>query len=340
MAIGVLAGYVCTLLRTPIPWMLGPLFALAFVRIGGIEIEAPPAARYLGQWVIGTALGLYFTPQVVREVGGLWYLLAAAAAFAIAVGYLCALVLAWLGGLDRTTALFASVPGGATEMAVLGERFGARGDRVAAAQSLRILIVVGILPAAITALGVHGTDPYVQGAKTFDATGLAMLITATGLGGLLLQWLRLPNAFILGALVVAISLTTMRIDLSVMPPWLSNAGQCLLGCALGSRFQPDFLRGAHRFVGAVVLTVVLSMVLSAVFGVALAWTMALSPVTMVLGTAPGGIAEMCVTAKVLQLGVPLVTAFHVTRLVVLLLGTAPLFVRVRAWRERGRGARR
>ncbi len=39
-------------------------------------------------------------------------------------------------------AIFASVPGGAAEMSVLGERFGARVDRVAAAQSLRILIVV------------------------------------------------------------------------------------------------------------------------------------------------------------------------------------------------------
>jgi uncharacterized membrane protein AbrB (regulator of aidB expression) len=43
---------------------------------------------------------------------------------------------------------------------------------------------------------------------------------------------------------------------------------------------------------------------------------------------------MCITAKVLQLAVPRVTAFHVTRLVVLLLLTAPLF----AWlRERKHG---
>ena len=34
---------------------------------------------------------------------------------------------------------------------------------------------------------------------------------------------------------------------------------------------------------------------------------------------------MCVTAKVMQLGVPAVTAFHVTRYLVVLLATAPLF---------------
>jgi uncharacterized membrane protein AbrB (regulator of aidB expression) len=45
----------------------------------------------------------------------------------------------------------------------------------------------------------------------------------------------------------------------------------------------------------------------------------------VLATAPGGIAEMCITAKVLHLGVPLVTSYHLTRLLfVLLLSSAAL----------------
>src|SRR5256884_3070833 len=59
--------------------------------------------------------------------------------------------------------------------------------------------------------------------------------------------------------------------------------------------------------------------------------------TMVLATAPGGMAEMCVTAKVLQLGVPLVTAAHVARVVILVTTTAPMFrlaKRVRrSWRR-------
>jgi membrane AbrB-like protein len=286
----------------------------------------------VGQWIIGTSLGLYFTPQVVREVAGLWYLLAAGAVFAILVGYMSGLALSRLGGIDRTTAIFASVPGGAAEMSVLGERFGARVDRVAAAQSLRILIVVAVIPAFYAMLGVHGTDAYVPGTTVVDARGLAMLLAATGIGGLVFQRLDAPNAFVLGSLVVAIPLTAAQVELSAMPTALSNAGQCLLGCALGSRFQPDFLRGAHRFVGAVAASVLVSIALSAAFGVALARASALNPATMVLGTAPGGIAEMCITAKVLQLGVPLVTAFHVTRLVVLLLATAPVFARLQRWR--------
>jgi membrane AbrB-like protein len=335
LAVGGLAGYVCTLLHTPIPWMLGPLFTIAFLRIGGVNIGAPVAARYAGQWIIGTSLGLYFTPEVVRLVLSVWFLLAVGAVFAIALGYISGVALARLAGLDKTTGIFASVPGGAAEMATLGDRFGGRMDRIAAAQSLRILIVVAIVPATVTAMGAHGSDVFVQGARDFDPAGFALLLAGTLAGSFVFQRLNLPNAFVLGSLAVAIPLTAARIDLSAVPSVVSNLGQCLLGCALGSRFQSDFLRGAHRFVGAVAFTVVLSILLSAVFGAGLAWMVDLNPATLVLGTAPGGITEMCVTAKVLRLGVPLVTAFHVTRLVVLLLATPLVFTRARQW-YRGR----
>ena len=140
----------------------------------------------------------------------------------------------------------------------------------------------------------------------------------------------------LGSLAVAIPLTALSIDLSALPTVASNAGQCLLGCALGSRFEPDFLAGAHRFVAAVTASVLAAIALSTGAAVLLAMLTGLHPATVVLGMAPGGIAEMCITAKVLQLGVPLVTAFHVTRVVVLLLLTAPLFERARALRRRPR----
>lgn len=338
LLVATLAGYVCTLLHTPIPWMLGPLFAIALLRVAGAPVETPPAARYLGQWIIGTALGLYFTPQVVGLVVSVWWLLAIGAVFAIALGYIAGLALARLGSVDKTTGIFASVPGGASEMSVLGDRFGGRIDRIAAAQSLRILIVVGLVPAAVTAMGVHGADVFVPGAKSFEAGGFALLMAATLAGSAVFHRLRLPNAFVLGSLAVAIPLTALHIDLSSVPQLLSNAAQLLLGCALGSRFQRDFLRGAHRFLGAVAVTVVLSIVLSAVFGAGLGWLAGQNPATLVLGTAPGGITEMCITAKGLQLGVPLVTAFHVTRVVVLLLATPLIFERARGWyRARRKG---
>jgi uncharacterized protein len=322
---GALGGYAASLAHLPIPWMLGPLFAVAAMRIAGANVAVPPGTRQGGQWIIGTALGLYFTPHVVAEVARLWPWLLVVAVGSIVIGYVAGLVLARIARIDLTTAIFASVPGGAAEMATLGERFHARTDRIAAAQSLRVVIVVTLIPSVFAALDLHGADYYAPGIATVDYARLAVLLAATLAAGALAARIGVPNAFVLGALAIAIPLTALEVNLSAVPTPLANAGQWLIGCALGGRFDPGFLRGAHRFVGGVGTSVMVSIALSTAMGLALAQATDLYPATVVLGTAPGGVAEMCITAKVLLLGVPIVTAFHVTRLVVLLLATGPLF---------------
>ena len=42
---------------------------------------------------------------------------------------------------------------------------------------------------------------------------------------------------------------------------------------------------------------------------------------MIISTAPGGLAEMAITAQALQVGVPMVIAFHLFRIVVVNMGT-------------------
>ena len=319
------SGAVFSVLHAPLPWLIGPLLAMACGKFFGARLASPKGGRAAGQLVIGCALGLYFTPVVAGEVVAHWPVLIAAAVFAVVLAYASGWFLTRTTGLDATTALFASVPGGAAEMTILGERFGARPDRVVLAQSLRVMIVVVIVPFVFTSLGVHGIDPNRPAQPDVDAAGLLALLAMAAAAGTLLAKLRVPNAWMLGPLAVAIGLTVGGVGLSAMPVWLSNAAQVLLGCALGSGFERASLRAAPRFIAMVCVSVVLAILGSALFawGVALAAAVPIS--TMVLATAPGGMAEMCVTAKVLQLGVPLVTAAHVARVIILVTTTAPTF---------------
>ena len=78
------------------------------------------------------------------------------------------------------------------------------------------------------------------------------------------------------------------------------------------------------------------MAVAAAFAAALAWVSGLPVASVVLATAPGGMAEMCITAKVLQLGVPLVTAAHVMRVAVLITSTGPTYRSARALMKRFR----
>lgn len=316
-----LAGAACTSIRMPLPWMIGPMLAMAVCNAAGAGLRAPGRGREAGQVVIGTALGLYFTPVVAREVASLWHILVVAALLAIAIGALCGSLLSRLSGTDRSTAFFASIPGGATEMAVLAERFGARVDHVAFAQSLRILMVVIAIPFSLTLSGVHGTDAHLVVAAKEDPAGLVQLLALTLAGGATLSVLRVPNPFMFGPLLVSSMLAMLEVRLSSMPGWLSNSGQLLLGCALGVRFGRRSLGSLPLLAASVAASVVAAMAFSTVVAFAISRATGVSFPTLVLAVAPGGIAEMCITAKVLQLGVPLVTAAHVVRVVVLVSAT-------------------
>jgi membrane AbrB-like protein len=320
-----LTGALFQWLHTPLPWMMGPLAAMAALKFAGVHLSAPQGGREFGQLVIACALGLYFTPAVAGEVLSHWPLLILAAGFAVGLSYLSAFFLFRFADIDRTTAFFASVPGGAAEMTNLGERFGAQTDRIAIAQALRIVFVVVIVPVAMTMANVHGSDIYQPSSVGFNPAGLSLLLFCAAVAAFVFRFFGVPNAWMLGALAVSVGLTVSEHAFSAVPAPLTNLAQLLIGCSLGTRFEQKFLRSAPRFLVAVSASIFVSLLISALFGVAIARLDGLAVPTLILATAPGGIAEMCITAKVLQLGVPLVTAAHVTRVIILVTSTAPLF---------------
>jgi membrane AbrB-like protein len=305
--------------------------------MGGADLAPVPHARDAGQWIIGTVLGLYFTPDVVREVLRLAPSIAGATFFMMALGVAGAWLLRRLTGETGTTSFFAMAIGGASEMAAQAERHHARVDRVAAAHSLRIMLVALVVPFALQWAGVQGVAPYEPAAREFNATGFAVLVALTGAGAIVLLRLNAPNVFMIGPLLVAAALTAGGINLSALPTAVANAGQWLIGIALGVRFTPEFFRAAPRYLAAVALVTLLYLGLSALFGAWLAAPAGLATATAVLATTPGGIGEMAITAKVLKLGAPIVTAFHSIRMVLVVLTIGPLYRALRTIAARRAG---
>jgi membrane AbrB-like protein len=302
--------------------------------MSGANLRSPVQVREAGQWAIGTALGLYFTPAVVKVLASYIGFIAAGIVFAMLLGAACGWLLHKLSGVDKTTAFFAMAIGGASEMATQGERHGAAVDRVAAAHSLRIMMVVVIIPFAFKFANVHGLDPYVPGTREVHYDGLLLMILLTSVCGIALKRMAWPNAWVIGPLLVTIALTAFQVNLSALPDWLVRLGQLFIGISLGTRFTPEFLHTAPRYLINVALCTIVAMLVAAGFGLALAAASGMHQATAILATSPGGIAEMSLTAKNLQLGVPIVTAFHVMRLAVLVMTIGPLFKLVKKLRIR------
>ncbi len=319
------AGLAAQALHVPLPWMIGPLLATAGCGLAGLPLAASATLRNGGLWMIGVALGLYFTPAVAGVLLQMAPAIAVGVLWALLMGHVFYRWLLRIDGSDRATAYFAAAIGGASEMALLAERHHGRVDRVAAAHSLRVLMVVVLIPVGYQLAGIHGADVALPAVLEVRPGGLALLLAASGAGMVLLWRLGAPNPWVLGALLVTLVLTASGVQLSALPRAASNAGQLFIGVALGTRFTPDFARSAPRWLASVALGTLAMIVASAGFAWLLARAAGLHPATVLLGTSPGGIAEMCITAKVLQLGVPVVTAFHVARYLAVLTLTAPLY---------------
>ena len=260
-----LAARAAVALGLPVPWMIGPLLATALATLAGAPTHSEAALRNAGQWAIGAALGLYFTPEVTRLVLSLWW------AVALGIGW----------------ALLLSVP-----------------RAMQWAKQHWQLQALDVAPPA---------------ARVAEWPGVLWLALATGAGAALMRLTGRANPWFIGPLLAAMGLTMADVSLSSVPTALTNAAQLVIGVSLGVRFTRRFLQAAPRWLAAAALGTLAMIGASALFGAALAWASGLHPVTLMLATAPGGIAEMAITANVLQLGVGVVTAFQVCRLVAVLL---------------------
>src|SRR5258705_11514231 len=150
LVVGVPAGFLFDYLHTPIPWMIGPMVGVAALNLMGVKMHSPPYARQMGQVILGSAVSLYFTPPVVAALAGNLPAIIAATISVFLVGILGALTLSKASGVDAKSTFFASIPGGAMAMAVLADRYGAQIAPVAVAHSLRVSVVVILIPFLLT----------------------------------------------------------------------------------------------------------------------------------------------------------------------------------------------
>jgi membrane AbrB-like protein len=325
LAIGIPAGFLFDWLDTPVPWMIGPMVAIAAVNLMGVAVIPPPYARQLGQVVIGSSVSLYFTPPVVAALSTHLGAIALSTASAFLIGGLGALILSRVSGVDGKSSFFASIPGGAMAMAVLADRHGAQIPPVAIAHSVRVSIVVLIVPFALTYGGIPMEfSPYKPQAP-LDFPVLAVWL-AVGFGlGALAERLGLQNGHLMAPIFLGAGLTMGGIELSAVPGWMTDFAQLMFGLVLGGRYERAFFIRYKLFLPFAILNSVFVLLASVIVAIALAWVFGLPVATMILSTAPGGMPEMTIVAQALQVGVPVVVAFHVFRVVVVNLGTQYLY---------------
>ncbi|HEY7687205.1 MAG TPA: AbrB family transcriptional regulator, partial [Dongiaceae bacterium] len=197
-------------------------------------------------------------------------------------------------------------------MGNIGASVGARMEPIALLQAMRVAIVVLLIPPLLVAHGFHQSAPPVPNLQPlYVALALAVSVG----GALLFHLARFNNPWVIGALVSTGILTAFDVTLGKMPALVFTVGQILIGYNIGTRFRRDALKKLPRVAAAGVAIILAMIAVMMLYAFGLTQVVDLESAVAILSSSPGGMAEMAATAQILHLSVVLITAFHVTRAV-------------------------
>jgi len=308
--------------HVPLPWVLGPMVFVAAVSMANRVHKQPVLARKSAQIYIGASIGLYFTPAVLQLIGGLAPWMVFGAFVGIFMSVLSARVLQKLANVDGPTAIYSVALGASAEMSVQAQRAGADGAVVASAHAVRIMIVTSTASYIAWASGATPIMP-TPGIGVLSLPISIGLLAAATLTGWCFQKLRTPNPWVLGALLVAAIGANQEIT-GRLPDLGLIAAQIVIGWGLGQHINRAFFTRAPRTLASVAAV---TLGILAVCMVA-AWFISkgaeVAVMTAFLSMAPGGMTEMGVLSKAFGLGAPIVTAFHLTRILTTIFLTKPI----------------
>jgi uncharacterized protein len=328
LLIACVGGALATLVGVPAGWLSGAMILVAAAAIAGRPMHVPNPLARAAFVIMGMSIGTVVTPQTLQGIT-IWPLSIALLAVAmLGINAAAASYLYFVHRWDPLSSLFASSPGGLSQVMALAAEAGADLRGIAIVQSIRVVILALGLPAGLAMLGLNGSPRL-----SVDSLSLApmlgeyaiMIVTST-LGALVLQWLRFPGGLVFGAMLPSAVLHGSGLLHVGLPWWGVYALMVALGAIVGARFADTSFEVIARFFGAALGSFAVAVGVAAFFAALAAWLLSLRPADVAVAFAPGAVDAMMLLALALALDPVYVGAHHVAR-IMLVSGCLALFVR-------------
>lgn len=319
-------GGLAALAGVPAAWLSGAALASALAAIAGLPVQVPGRIRTLCYVALGATLGSGVTPGVFSEMGNWGISLTAVGVTVVAVVWASLAFLSRVAGWDRASALFASVPGALSYVLAMASEDG-RADvrRVAVSQTLRLLVLVVVLPPLIA----HGVAS-VPDAPLRPESGvrdLVILALVSALASFLAMRARLPAGHLTGPFFASLALHATGAVSGGLPAEVTIPAYACLGAIIGARFTgirlAEFRAIAGASLGAFGVALVVSLGIAALVSVVTGQPLALTLVAF----APGALDAMVVLAFALHMDPAYVALHQMLRMLLISFGL-PLVVRL------------
>lgn len=334
LLVALVGGSLFSYFHTPLPWMLGSLATvLLWSWLGKRKVRWPVHFANMGQIIIGYTIGRTFTQetcqQILNQLPTMLLVTVVTVLFSLMMGY----VAHKKTGITIETGLIGSIPGGLSQVAVLCREVpGTDITVVTLMQTARLLSVVFVVPF----LAVHGLAGYggvvpiiqtatVEAVAAYLSLSQILMIACFVILSAIIAWkLCMPTPFLLGAVVGAAGISLYGLSVSPMPQIYLDGAQLCIGAYTGARIQLGDLQNWRRVLPYTMLGVMGLLLCSFVIGASLMRIYHITLVTAFLSTAPGGMAEMGLTAMLLHADLSVIVAFQLFRLLFILLILPPI----------------
>ncbi|MEJ8473323.1 AbrB family transcriptional regulator [Roseibium algae] len=312
LLIGTLGGVALTLAGLPAAWMSGAMIAVAAAALGRLPIALPDPLRNGLFVILGLSMGAGVTPDVVVRISHWPWTMAG---LILVVVLVTAATYTYLHGWlkwDRETAYFGAIPGALSYVFAIASERNVDLTRIAASQSIRLLILIAVLPLVITSTAEnppHGLEHEVMPSLAQMAVLLGLCISAS----LIAVRLGVPGGWLTGAFFMSSALNASGTLPVALPEPVLIPCYIGLGCFVGSRFQSTtigvFLSLLKAGLGAVAVGLVVSTCMALVVSVVMQMPFG----QLLLAYAPGGLEVMTLLAFMLDMDPAFVAAHQLVR---------------------------
>jgi len=323
-------------LTLPLPSLLGPMIFNAILCLIGVKLKINNRLLIPVFIIIGWQLGSRFSPEI-------WSLLSrwlAAAGFLLVWIILSTLIgvvyLVRVAKYDKMTSLYASLPGALASIVSFLQETNANHRQVIVVQTVRVFIVVGILPIIFALfwqnpqiLKIELNDSFTMAGWSQELVPWLLMIAISLVVVPLFYLLRIPTPHLLGSTLVSAIFHPKGWLTIPMPDILLLVALYVLGCIIGSRFTGSSWRElAH--IGKHALMISLILIAISILGALLcAHWLGLNLPGMLLAFAPGGVHEMTIIAFAFDIDPIFVAFMHLIRLMAIILSLPLLAVLLR-----------
>ncbi|MEP3275085.1 MAG: AbrB family transcriptional regulator [Stappiaceae bacterium] len=314
LLLGAVGGGVFHLLGLPAAWLSGAMILVAAVQFAGLPVSMPDRLRDAVFVILGISMGTGVKPELIERVGD-WpismLVLAAVIVGIMSAGYF---VLHVLMKWDRPTSFFGAIPGALSYVMALAESSDAKIANVAVSQSIRLFVLVAVLPILIAG----STDPGVSvqtNPSGIDIADAILTFALCTLASFCAVRLKVPGGWLTGAFFASAALNGAGVVNLSMPQWFVLPCYVALGCVIGVRFGSVSLSALRQLVLASLAAFAAAMSISLIGAIFTSTFLEIPFGQALLAYAPGGLEVMTLLAFMLDLDPAFVAAHQLARYV-------------------------